>query len=239
MFKWFCKISDVAFPITAKRATSVFSPLFSFPTFIRNCEVFLKWGRLYSKQNWREPNALNLWNSGCPACDSYTKSTISLDCKTVGFFLKISLEWCKASVRTSRMLHVRASHAKRACALPSLALCFQYCSRPFVWLFVSTWIWKKTDCFAVYNFLATKEQTWGAIGWYKSRALIQRQGGSNWKWETPDQIRSQVRNLSRFLPYSLRQVCSCSTNMNCIIWLSWFISSSAVTTYGKNKDWIR
>ena len=155
------------------------------------------------------------------------------------FFLIISLVWCKASVRTWRLLHMRASHAKRVCALPSLALCFQSCSRPFVWLFGSTWICEKTVCFAVYNFLVTKEQNWGVIGWYKSRALIQRQGGSNWNWETPDQIKSQVRNLSRFLPYSLRQVCSCSTNMNCIIWLSWFISSSAVSTYGKNKDWIR
>ena len=122
----------LAFPITAKRANSVFSPLFSFPTFIRNYEVFLKWGRLHSKQNWR-----------CPAYDSSTKSTISLDCKTVSLFLKIGLVWCKASVRTSRVLHVRASHANRVCALPSLALCFQSCSRPFVWLFVSTWIWKK------------------------------------------------------------------------------------------------
>ena len=212
----------LAFPITAKRANSVFSPLFSFPTFIRNYEVFLKWGRLYSKQNWR-----------CPAYDSYTKSTISLDCKTVGLFLKIGSVWCKASVRTSRVLHMRASHANRVCALPSLA--------PDL-LFDCLWVLeyeKKTDCFAVYNFLVTKEQNWGAIGWYKSRALIQRQGGSNWNWETPDQIKSQVRNLSTFLPYSLRQVCSCSTNMNCIIWLSWFISSSAVSTYGKNKDWIR
>jgi len=133
----------LAFPIAAKRANSVFPPLFSFPTFIRNCEVFLKLGGLYSKKNWREPNALNQWNPGCPAFDFYSKTTISLDCKTVGFFLKSGLVWCEASVRTSRVLHARASHANSACALPSLALCFQSCSRPFVWLFVSTWIWKK------------------------------------------------------------------------------------------------
>ena len=43
-----------------------------------------------------------------------------LDCKTVGFF-----------------------------SLPSLALCFQPRSRPFVWLLARTWIRKNTDCFAV------------------------------------------------------------------------------------------
>ena len=35
-------------------------------------------------------------------------------------------------------------------SLPSLALCFQPCSRPFVWLLARTWIRKNTDCFAVY-----------------------------------------------------------------------------------------
>ena len=35
-------------------------------------------------------------------------------------------------------------------SLPSLALCFQPCSRPFVWLLARTWIRKNMDCFAVY-----------------------------------------------------------------------------------------
>ena len=34
-------------------------------------------------------------------------------------------------------------------SLPSLALCFQPRSRPFVWLLSHTWICKNTDCFAV------------------------------------------------------------------------------------------
>ena len=53
---------------------------------------------------------------------------------------------------------MRASQAHRACearekkpSLPSLALCFQPCSRPFVWLLTHTWICKNTDCFAVYQ----------------------------------------------------------------------------------------
>ena len=44
-----------------------------------------------------------------------------IDCKTVGFFLKISKEFC-----------------------------FQPHSRYFVWLLARTWICKNTDCFAVY-----------------------------------------------------------------------------------------
>ena len=34
-------------------------------------------------------------------------------------------------------------------SLPSLALCFQPHSRPFVWLLARTWIRKNTDCFTV------------------------------------------------------------------------------------------
>ena len=46
----------------------------------------------------------------------------SLDCKTVGFFLKISKEIGQA-----------------------------WRKRPFVWLLARTWIRKNTDCFAVYR----------------------------------------------------------------------------------------
>ena len=53
-----------------------------------------------------------------------------VDCKTVGFFLKISKEIGKACPK-------------------SLALSFQPRSRPFVWLLARTWIHKNTDCFAV------------------------------------------------------------------------------------------
>ena len=51
-----------------------------------------------------------------------------LDCKTVGFFLKIS-KAVKRGVRVLRARSARASHARGACearekSLPSLALCF-------------------------------------------------------------------------------------------------------------------
>ena len=62
-----------------------------------------------------------------------TVVTIFLDCKTVGFFLKLSKEignaWRKSLTR-----------AKRGA------------SRPLVWLLARTWIHKNTHCFAVYNF---------------------------------------------------------------------------------------
>ena len=52
-----------------------------------------------------------------------------VDCKTVGFFLKISKEigkaWRKSLTRAKRASLTRPS-------LPSLALCFQPHSRPFV-----------------------------------------------------------------------------------------------------------
>ena len=53
----------------------------------------------------------------------------TLDCKTVGFFLKISKEIGKAW-RKSLTRAKRASHG--GVTLPSLALCFQPHSRPFV-----------------------------------------------------------------------------------------------------------
>ena len=40
---------------------------------------------------------------------------VKLDCKTVGFFLKISKEIGKRGVRVLRALPARALHARRAC----------------------------------------------------------------------------------------------------------------------------
>ena len=57
-----------------------------------------------------------------------------LDCKTVGFFLKISKEignaWRKSLTRASH--DCRAVEARELASLPNLALCFQPRSRPFV-----------------------------------------------------------------------------------------------------------
>ena len=53
-----------------------------------------------------------------------------VDCKTVGFFLKISKEIrVKCGVR---VLRARASHAPILASPPSLAVCFQPRSRRFV-----------------------------------------------------------------------------------------------------------
>ena len=41
-------------------------------------------------------------------------------------------------------------HSVFLASLPSLALCLQPRSRPFVWLLPRDWIRKNTDCFAVY-----------------------------------------------------------------------------------------
>ena len=67
---------------------------------------------------------------------------VELDCKTAGFFLKISKEIGKRGVRVLRARRARALHARRACEArekkrifsvsPSLALCFESRSRPFV-----------------------------------------------------------------------------------------------------------
>ena len=53
-----------------------------------------------------------------------------LDCKTVGFFLKISQEIGKAWHKS--LTHAKRASLTRPASLPSLALCFQPCSRPFV-----------------------------------------------------------------------------------------------------------
>ena len=61
----------------------------------------------------------------------FPSSLSSLDYKTVGFFLKISKEigeaWRKSLTRAKR-----ASLTRPLASLPSLALCFQLRSRPFV-----------------------------------------------------------------------------------------------------------
>ena len=77
----------------------------------------------------------------------------NLDCKNSRFFFSKSVKKSvKRGVRVLRARSARASHALRAREkLPSLALCFQPCSRPFVWLLARTWIRKNTDCFAVYG----------------------------------------------------------------------------------------
>ena len=67
-----------------------------------------------------------------------------LDCKTVGFFSKSVKKSVKRGVWGERKKNVFLA------SLPGLALCFQPCSRPFVWLLARTWIRKNTDCFAVY-----------------------------------------------------------------------------------------
>ena len=55
---------------------------------------------------------------------------LSIDCKTVGFFRKISQEigkaWRKSLTRAKRVRRGKKT------SLPSLALCFQPRSRPFV-----------------------------------------------------------------------------------------------------------
>ena len=59
----------------------------------------------------------------------YSETCIKLDCKTVGFFLKTRKEigkaWRKSLTRAKRASLTPPS-------LPSLALCFQPRSRPFV-----------------------------------------------------------------------------------------------------------
>ena len=88
----------------------------------------------------------------------YCKLTLSfVDCKTVGFFLKISKEigkgWRKSLTRAKRASLTRPTREvflAFLASLPRLALCFQPRSRPIVWLLARTWIRKNTDCFAVY-----------------------------------------------------------------------------------------
>ena len=73
---------------------------------------------------------------------------VKLDCKTVGFFLKISKEIGKRGARVLRARRARVLHARRTCeareknvflaSLPSLALCFESRSRPFVSLLART-----------------------------------------------------------------------------------------------------
>ena len=66
------------------------------------------------------------------------KHNFMIDCKTVGFFSKSAKKSVKRGVCVLRARSSRASHARTRgvflASLPSLTLCFQPRSRPFVWL---------------------------------------------------------------------------------------------------------
>ena len=76
------------------------------------------------------------------------------------FFSKSVKKSVKCGVRVLRTRSARVSHARRAC-VPSLALCFQPRSRPFVRLLARTWRRKNTDCFAVYRRRNFGNKLWG------------------------------------------------------------------------------
>ena len=102
-------------------------------------------------QGTHKSKALFIWRQVVP-CKRDTRlpargTLRELDCKTVGFFSKSVKKSVKRGVRVLRARSARASQT----SLPSLALCFQPRSRPFVWLLALTWIRKNTDCFAVYK----------------------------------------------------------------------------------------
>ena len=94
---------------------------------------------------------LHDWNLRALTCVAKNASVVH--CKTVGFFLKTSKEigkaWRKGLSRARRASRrMRREKKTPLASLPSLALCFQFRSRPFVWLIARTWISKNTDCFA-------------------------------------------------------------------------------------------
>ena len=75
-----------------------------------------------------------------------THSTYQLDCKTVGFFSQN--RFCVALEERKSLTHAkRASLGRFLASLPSLALCFQTRSRPFIWLYARTWIGQKYGLF--------------------------------------------------------------------------------------------
>ena len=88
------------------------------------------------------------------------------------FFLKISKEigkaWRKSRAREAREPHTPACEV--LASLPSLSLCFQPRSRPFVWLLARTWIRKNTNCFAVYS-RARSGTPWGSVVIYPSQKI--------------------------------------------------------------------
>ena len=66
-----------------------------------------------------------------------------LDCKTVGsFFSKSVKKSVKRGVRVVRARREKNRQSVFLASLPSLALCFQPRSRPFVWPLARTWIRK-------------------------------------------------------------------------------------------------
>ena len=90
------------------------------------------------KQRKTYSQPLSIQNRNLTKKKRNATSLLKIDCKTVGFFF-FSKSVKKSVTRGIRVLcarSARASHSRRACeaSLPSLAICFQPRSRPFVWL---------------------------------------------------------------------------------------------------------
>ena len=115
--------------------------------------ILLRQDELSRYSAWPQSGRSSVRSPGLDQYLMYLWVLDNLDCKNSRFFFSKSVKKSvKRGVRVLRARSARASHALRAREkLPSLALCFQPCSRPFVWLLARTWIRKNTDCFAVYG----------------------------------------------------------------------------------------
>ena len=141
----------------------------------------------------------------------FSRDFIALDCRIVGFFLKISKEigkaWLKSLTRAkfaslTRPYGMWGERKKKKASLPSLALCFRPRSRPFVWLLASTWIRKNTDCFADCHCSETKKRLLCRLlsQAHKQRTSKRKREGSRNLWGQIVFAKGyKVQSTSRFL----------------------------------------
>ena len=129
----------------------------------------------------------------------------SVDCKTVGFFLKISKEmskaWRKSYAREAREPHTPVGRVRLS---PVSLSVFS-----LVWLLARTWIRKNTDCFAVYQFRDTARLKFHCLWPRVEPGLCRLQSSTEFflilKW-TLQSFDSARRLLVILLPYTAIEI---------------------------------
>ena len=106
----------------------------------------------FTRENWKviasiyARKKLNKWTNSSNSDNNDLLNDIFRWSNPLPFYIPLLFFFYREG--TFCLLSIRLQNS-RAFSLPSLALCFQPRSRPFVWLLARTWIRKNTDCYAV------------------------------------------------------------------------------------------
>ena len=116
------------------------------------CRIFFSWNHPYPPLQPPLQKS-NVWPLGKSSLLGTSRMTCCKHNLTAYWQLASKFsQWELPVARLKRVIQLKFMPKRPSvflASLPSLALCFQPRSSPFVWLLSHTWICKNTDCFAV------------------------------------------------------------------------------------------